>query len=63
MLEQEKFLKWHTEEKSRGLVGIRFLIGDGSVAKNATSEEFFREANYANGLYEQKKFISREDLF
>ncbi len=63
MLEQENFLKWHAEEKSRGLVDIKFFVGDGSVAKNATSEEFFREANYVNGLYEQKKFISREDLF
>ena len=63
MLEQEKFLKWHAEEKGRGLVDIKFFVGDGSVAKNATSEEFFREANYVNDLYEQKKFISREDLF
>ena len=41
MLEQAKFLKWHAEEKNQGLVDIKFFVGDGSIAKNATSEDFF----------------------
>jgi hypothetical protein len=63
MDEQLKFLEWHDREIKKGLVDIKFYVGEGSQSKNATTEEFFREANRINELYEQKKFISRPDVF
>ena len=64
MLEQMKFLKWYAEEKAhKGLVDIKFFAGEGCVAKNATSEDFFREANHVNDLYQQKKFVVRSNEF
>jgi len=63
MEEQIKYLEWHSKEAGNGLVDIKFYAGEGSFAKNATSEEFFREANHVNELYSQKKYISRPDVF
>lgn len=63
MEEQNKYLEWHTKEVGDGLVDIKFYVGEGSLTKNATSEEFFREANYVNELYAQQKFIPRQDVF
>jgi len=63
MEEQTKFLEWHKQEIQNGLVDIKFYVGEASLSKNATTEEFFREANRINELYAQKKFISRPDVF
>lgn len=63
MEEQEKFLAWHSQEVGNGLVDIKFYAGEGSFTKNATTEEFFREANRVNELYAQQKFIPRQDVF
>lgn len=63
MEEQEKFLEWYAKELDKGLVDIKFYVGEGSFTKNATTEEFFREANRVNELYAQQKFIPRLDVF
>jgi hypothetical protein len=63
MDEQNKFLAWHQKEVNKGLTDIKFYVGEGSFTKNATTEEFFHEANRVNELYEQKKFVHRADVF
>lgn len=63
MEEQAKFLEWHAHEVTKGLVDIKFYVGEGSQSKFANTEEFFREANRINELYDQKKFIQRPDVF
>ncbi len=64
MTEQEKFLAWHKQEtEQRGLLDIKFFVGEGSYQKTATSEEFFREVNLTNSLYESGKVIARDDVF
>lgn len=63
MEEQNKFLAWHQEEKARGLVDLKFFAGDGCSTKNSTSEDFFREANTVNALFEQGATVERKDVF
>ena len=63
MEEQKKFLAWHQEEIKRGLVDLKFFAGDGCSAKNSNSEDFFREANAVNALFEQGAAIERRDVF
>ena len=63
MIEQNKFLAWHTNQAKMGLIDITFQAGEGCFAKNATSEEFFKEANHVNELYANGEFISRPDVF
>jgi hypothetical protein len=63
MSEQDKFLDWHNAQRTLGLVDIKFYVGEGSSANTATVESFFFEANRINELYDQQKFIAREDVF
>lgn len=63
MDEQIKFLAWHQEESNRGLVDIKFFAGDGCSSKNSNSEDFFREANTVNALFEQGTVVERKDVF
>lgn len=43
--EAEKFTAWYEQEKAKGLVDIKFCVGDVS---RSTTESFFREANTLN---------------
>lgn len=63
MEEQNKFLAWHKEESGRGLVDLKFFSGEGCSRDNNTSEDFFREANTVNALFEQRAFVERKDVF
>lgn len=63
MEEQIKFLSWHAEEVKRGLVDVKFFTGEGCFLKNTTSEDFFREANTVNSLFEQGIVVERKDVF
>lgn len=63
MEEQNKFLAWHAEETKRGLVDLKFFAGDGCSTKNSNSEDFFREVNTVNSLFEQGSIVERKDVF
>lgn len=63
MEEQRKFLEWHQEEVGRGLVDLKFFSGEGCSKDNNTSEDFFREANTVNALFEQGAVVERKDVF
>lgn len=63
MNEETKFLAWHKKEVDKGLVDIKFYVGEGSRDEKATTEEFFHEANLVNDLYDEGRFIPRPDIY
>ena len=59
MTDQEKFLQWHQEERKKGLVDIKFFVGNTS---ETTTGGFYAEANQINDAESIETDVYRDNV-
>ncbi|ORU90631.1 MAG: hypothetical protein A6F71_06635 [Cycloclasticus sp. symbiont of Poecilosclerida sp. M] len=60
--ETELFTAWYEKEVKKGLIDIKFTLGDG-IDKDTTQEDFAAENNRVNRIITAKEIVERPDVF
>lgn len=60
--ETEDFSSWHAAEVEKGLVDIKFALGDG-LTRETVTEDFTTENNRVNRLIASGAVVDRPDVF
>lgn len=60
--ETEYFSSWYSTEVDKGLVDIKFALGDG-ITRDTVREDFTSENNRVNRLIMAESVVNRPDVF